>query len=454
MKKLISLNAVILILFIFSCNDKKTYLNGKIIKTSSDSISILKDEKIIKTTDVLENGYFNFVLDTIKDGLYNFQLNPEFQYVFLKKGDSLSLRLNTLDFDESLFFTGKGSSVNNFLIDIFLKKEEEVQFLKKKIYSKYDHFLNKIDSLINENNEILWNFKKTNDTGTIENIVLENAQLMPLYSQLETFYSLNKNKIESIDKEIFFQFRKKIEFNIDELSHFKPYLDYLIIRSSNQEEFISDDYPNKNLNFYISRLKFIDSNIQNSVIRSKVLRHVAYEYLLKEKVLIDIENFLFEFMKISNNLNINSEINLLYENLVLLQKGKAFPEIELINTKGETLYSKSLKIKKKIIYVFWSINQDSHKISLFNRIFKILNINQKDYTFYCININRNQKEWMESLRTIPKSENIVHLRSKEFDRMSKKLVLNNLNKIITTSGNGLILNVSNIYEIEKKITYD
>ena len=201
-------------------------------------------------------------------------------------------------------------------------------------------------------------------------------------------------------------------------------------------------------------MKFIDSNIQNSVIRSKVLRHVAYEYLLKEKVLIDIENFLFEFMKISNNLNINTEINLLYENLVLLQKGKAFPEIELINTKGETLNSKSLKIKKKIIYVFWSINQDSHKISLFNRIFKILNINQKDYTFYCININRNQKEWIESLRTIPKSENIVHLRSKEFDRMSKKLVLNNLNKIIATSGNGLILNVSNIYEIEKKITYD
>ena len=185
-----------------------------------------------------------------------------------------------------------------------------------------------------------------------------------------------------------------------------------------------------------------------------MLRHVAYEYLLKEKVLIDIENFLFEFMKISNNLNINSEINLLYENLVLLQKGKTFPEIELINTEGKTLNSKSLKIKKKIIYVFWSINQDSHKISLFNRIFKILNINQKDYTFYCININRNQKEWIESLRTIPKSENIVHLRSKEFDRMSKKLVLNNLNKIITTSGNGLILSVSNIYEIEQKITSD
>lgn len=452
MKKLITLSAVFLVLIFYSCDHKKTYLNGKIVKTSSKTISILKDEKIIKTADVLENGYFNFVLDTIKDGLYNFKLNPEFQYIFLKNGDSLSLRLNTLDFDESLVFIGKGSSVNNFLIDVFLKKEEEIQFLKKKIYSKYDHFLKIIDSLINENDKILRNFKKTNDTGKIENIVLEHAQLMPLYSQLETFYSFNKNKIELIDREFFFRFREKIDFNIDELSHFKPYLDYLIIRSSNQEEFISDDYPNKNLNFYISRLKFIDSNIQNPMIRAKVLRHVAYEYLLKEKVLIDVENFLFEFLKISNNFNINSEINLLYENLVLLQKGKTFPAIELISKEGETLNSRAFKSKKKIIYVFWSNNQDSHKISLFNRIFKILNVNQKDYVFYCININRNQKEWIESLHSIPKSENIVHLRSKEFDIMSKKIVLNNLNKIIMTSGKGLILSISNIYELEQKIT--
>ena len=73
MKKLIILPPLVLILIFYSCDDKKTYLNGKIVKTSSKTISILKDEKIIKTTDVLENGYFNFVLDTIKDGLYNFK---------------------------------------------------------------------------------------------------------------------------------------------------------------------------------------------------------------------------------------------------------------------------------------------------------------------------------------------------------------------------------------------
>ena len=324
MKNLLWLKVLSLIYIIFSCDDKRTYLDGKIIKTSSDNISILKDEKIIKTTNVLENGYFNFVLDSIEDGLYNFQLNPEFQYIFLKKGDSLSLRLNTLDFDESLVFIGKGSSINNFLIDIFLKKEEEIEFLNKKINSKHDHFLKHVDSLIEENNNILSNFKKIQNTGSVENIVLENAQLMPLYSQLETFYSLNKEKIDSLNKESFFYFRNKVDFNLDVLSHFKPYLDYLILRSSNQEKFTTNDYPNKDLNFNISRLKFIESSIQNRKIKDKLIRHIAYEYLLKEKVLIDIENFLFEFMKISNNLEINSEINLLYNNIVLLQKGKKF----------------------------------------------------------------------------------------------------------------------------------
>ena len=454
MKNLVWLKVLSLISIIFSCDDKRTYLDGKIIKTSSDNISILKDEKIIKTTNVLENGYFNFVLDSIEDGLYNFQLNPEFQYIFLKKGDSLSLRLNTLDFDESLVFIGKGSSINNFLIDIFLKKEEEIEFLNKKINSKHDHFLKHVDSLIEENNNILSNFKKIQNTGSVENIVLENAQLMPLYSQLEIFYSLNNGKIDSLSKQSFFYFRDKVDFNLDVLSHFKPYLDYLILRSSNQEEFTTNDYPNKDLNFNISRLKFIESSIQNRKIKDKLIRHIAYEYLLKEKVLIDIENFLFEFMKISNNLEINSEINLLYNNIVLLQKGKKFPEICLINSNGKTLSSKALKNRKKTIYVFWSINQDSHKITLFNRIFKILNHNQRDYIFYCVNINSNQIEWIESLKTIPKSKNIIHFRSKEFDIMSKKIVLNNLNKIILTTGNGLILDISNIYEIEKKIKSD
>ena len=34
-------------------------------------------------------------------------------------------RLNTLDFDESLVFTGEGAKKNNYLINLFLEHEKE-----------------------------------------------------------------------------------------------------------------------------------------------------------------------------------------------------------------------------------------------------------------------------------------------------------------------------------------
>ena len=80
------------------------------------------------------------------------------------------------------------------------------------------------------------------------------------------------------------------------------------MRSENQHDFHVNDFENIDLNYSISRLKFINSKVQNKKIKAKVLRHIAYEYLLKEEILIDIDNFLFEFKRISENLQIKDEI--------------------------------------------------------------------------------------------------------------------------------------------------
>jgi len=37
------------------------------------------------------------------------------------------ITFNTIDFDESLVFSGEGAEINNFLIDLFLVNEEEEQ---------------------------------------------------------------------------------------------------------------------------------------------------------------------------------------------------------------------------------------------------------------------------------------------------------------------------------------
>jgi hypothetical protein len=55
---------------------------------------------------------------------------------------------------------------------------------------------------------------------------------------------------------------------------------------------------------------------------------------------------------------------------------------------------------------------------------------------------------------IRKSNNIQHFMASNFTSMSKKMILNNLNKVILTNQSGKIISVSDIIELEKLILLD
>ena len=93
---------------------------------------ILIDESIIDSS-----GNFQIFIDSINSGLFNFYHDTEFQYIILEKNDSLKIRLNTLDFDESLVYTGSGSGKNNFLMDVFLKSEQDEDFINSNLKYRF-----------------------------------------------------------------------------------------------------------------------------------------------------------------------------------------------------------------------------------------------------------------------------------------------------------------------------
>ena len=110
----------------------------------------------------------------------------------------------------------------------------------------------------------------------------------------------------------------------------------------------------------------------------------------------------------------------------------------------------SLYKNKPIIYDCWYYDQNSHQNILFNRVFEVLNKN-KNYIFHSININSNQKKWRESLNYIKKDNSIKHYITNDFHTMSKKMILNNLNKIIITDNKGNIISISNIIELDSNL---
>ena len=145
-----SIVSCLLITFFIGCNNQnKTFISGKIIKPTNNEILILKDEKIIKKITINNQGTFSSSFEDLNNGLYNFIHLPEFQYLIINKGDSLVFRLNSLDFDESLVFSGLGASKNNYLIDVFLEHEKEENYIKSKYKSSKIEFKKIIDSLKN-----------------------------------------------------------------------------------------------------------------------------------------------------------------------------------------------------------------------------------------------------------------------------------------------------------------
>ena len=104
--------------FILSCNNWNesssllTYVGGEIVNPKGDYVYLLKDDQLLDSVSLDTSNKFLFETKNIDAGLYTFS-HVEFQVFYLNPGDSLMLRVNTFDFDESLSFTGTGSKNNN-----------------------------------------------------------------------------------------------------------------------------------------------------------------------------------------------------------------------------------------------------------------------------------------------------------------------------------------------------
>ena len=74
------------------------FFAGQIINPSDAYVVLYKGERVIDSAKLDERNRFAFELDSVTEGLHHFNHAPEVQYVFLEKGDSLMIRLNTIDF--------------------------------------------------------------------------------------------------------------------------------------------------------------------------------------------------------------------------------------------------------------------------------------------------------------------------------------------------------------------
>ncbi|WP_417885655.1 TlpA family protein disulfide reductase [Zunongwangia sp.] len=351
-----------------SCNDKdtnlqeKTYVGGKIINPTSDYV-VITNNNHTDTLKLDKNNNFGNYVNIAQSGIYTFKHSPNSQVIYLEPGDSIVVWTNTLDFDQSINYSGKRYKKSNFLVNLFLENKKNNDLILGYYKIKPKDFEKISDSIfqnrLKEFNTLVNKKKYSNEFINIakQSIHYELYDLRERYTYLIKKYY--PEYIKLIPKN-FNAYRKNIDFNNKELDNYYLYTntidDYLRTRAI--EHCIKTG---------AERSCFSRSNIENIKYRSKLINKLSHTSSIKNKFL-DI--LLTKAMTMTSNSEENADLlkfanSLDYKNiddikaLAKIQenyfKGKSVADLTILDINEKVVTYKKI-ISKPTITFFWSLN--------------------------------------------------------------------------------------------------
>lgn len=355
--------STILAILTFGCTstkkDSTTSFGGEIINPKTSFVLFLKDNKVIDTLLLDENNRFLNKYTSLKEGLYTFKHGNEFQYVYLEPSDSVLVRLNTWDFDESLVFSGKGSAKNEFLINLFLQNEKE----EKKMYKYFDleesQFQKKIDSLSNERNTIYKDFSTTQTHISEEFKKLTATAInFPLYrfKEMYPYYYKRAHKLDKFPKvsKEFYNFRNEISLVEKDLVLFYPYQNYVVSYLYNLSYKLKENDTSKN-NITVNILNSTIQHIKLEDFKNTLLKKIIINDFFKSKSTCSINNKALDiFLKNCSNPLYTTQVENLVEDSKFVLNSEPLHNFEIVsyNNTNSTINT-IIKGRNSVIY-FWS----------------------------------------------------------------------------------------------------
>ena len=442
--------------FLISCNQENFkedfYLGGEIINPSSRFVNFYYNNVKIDSIELNSENKFFKKIENINPGIYRIEHLPENQNIIIEKGDSLWIRVNVEDFQESLTFSGRGSSKNNFLVDINNMDTYENEYLSQYYVEESDIFRKKIDSLMNEKLKIWELFNKSVNQKKLSSNITKSSIKYNYYNKLERYAILRGTNWSESKKESYYDYRDDINLNDTDLSLFDPYVTFLM-NYFNEKTLDSGEvysYEKNNTDFNIKKLLIIDSQIDDPYLKNNLARATAIEEILNFKNNKFHDEFIDYYSYVNSSDKYLTEIIQLYEDIKKMQKGNLLPEVSVINYQGkERLSSEELKGSKTLLY-FWSQTQMNHYRRTIKRIEELKQIFPNfRFVGICIQPYTDMVIQAQNILNLDLSDQYSF---KNFEESSKSWVLTFLNKTIIIDQKSYIIDgFSNLFtnEVEK-----
>ncbi|GAA4946459.1 thioredoxin family protein [Algibacter agarivorans] len=393
---------LILIAFFFGCKKDGNettidyaYLGGEIINPNTDYVILYKDKSIVDTITLDGRNRFLHKVNNIQQGLYTFRHGGEYQMILLEPKDSVLFRLNTLDFDESLVFTGIGDKKNNYLINEFLENEKEEKHNIKLCQLNPHAFQKYVDSIRASKIKTLETFtRKHKPSPLFEKYAQANIDYR-YYSSKEVypFWHYGKNKMAILKSlpDNFYDYRKDINYNDEFLSNYFNYSTFLrhnfsnLALKSHNNHSDNQSFNRGSLCYNLDRLKLIDSLVTNTSIKDDLLYHFTMSYLSKCKN-EEKNNAILESYLSKSKSEEGKKMMVRYANsLNNLKEGSKLPPINLVDYNAGEIEINSA-IQTPTVVSFWSqIYYEHFKESHYK--LKELKVKYPEIKFITINVD-------------------------------------------------------------------
>ena len=426
-------------------NDNYTaYFGGKVVNPNNRYVLFCKDSKVLDTIVLNPDNTFFKKFDSLTPGMYSFKHEPEYQYVYFDKNDSLMIRVNSQEFDESVTFCGRGDEKNNFLMELFLKNEQDRGVMFTVFDENIPQFNAKIDSAFQSKQKFY--DKKKESIGWDENFDQYAKAMLEFfhYSKKELYPVVHKMRtgenIESQLSDNFYDFRKTIDFNNKKFTNFSPFVRYLSNMMNNlstNEKWSNRSEIDQAFLTSSRKLQIADSLFTNEKIKNTVLDNIAFTYLLEDQNIVNNKKFLDKYHSLSTDKNQHNEIKKIGDAIQLLKENNPLPDATLIDFNNKKIPLHAV-IKKKTVLFFWTKNLESHFVAAHKRV---LDLQKKhpDYDFVSICVDENHAKWQSILKNY-NFDGIREYRVANFDDVKDRWVVNKIHRTMVLNANGTINN--------------
>lgn len=443
MKKAVSIT-LLWSLILLSCSSEKQatqdlFLGGQILNPSSRIVTLYGGNRTVEVFELDDQLRFQKTFDSLPNGIYKLEHLPEYQSLLLEKGDSLWVRINATAFDESIVFSGKGASKNNFLMELVLKQEKENQYLSEKYSSDRESFSRLLDSLVLEKKKLWIGMDSLNTLSPVAQKVTQAAYIYPYATIRERYALLRGLQWTKEEDSLYFDYRKYLNYADNDLAFFDPYINYILNFINKKALVPGTSYfqVKQTTDFSIKRLEVLDQNIKGALLRNNLARAIAFEEILNFENHSQHDRFLQYYATVNSSPSYLAEVLDLHSDISRMEAAKPLPEILLQNAARDTISSSALAQGKNTVLYFWSQTQMNHYRKSLEQVTRF----KKQYPAVrfigiCIQPFNTMVDEVQKILELNPADQFALV---NFENASKAWVLTLLNKAIIIDPKGKII---------------